>query len=142
MTQVFQIGDTVRVDLWSPNTYQFEHRIAVVTHVYIDTYGQHACLLYPVDETQFEKVLPGSEYRDIKPHVGSHVMCFADDMTLVHPSPWRTIPVKGKLLPMVGEPLDVQNITVNSVNWTPMFVAVNGTRHSKSTVPTPIFTTF
>ena len=142
MTQVFQIGDTVGVDLWSPNTCQFESRIAVVTHAYIDTYGQHACLLYPVDETQFEKVLPGGEYRDIKPHVGSHVMCFAGDMTLVHPSPWRTIPVKGKLLPLVGEPLGVQNITVNSVNWTPMFVAVNGTRHSKSTVPKSNFTTF
>ena len=32
MTQIFQIGDTVRVDLWSPNTCQFESRIAVVIH--------------------------------------------------------------------------------------------------------------
>ena len=142
MTHPFQIGDTVSVDLWSPNTCGFERRMAVVMHAYVDTYGRYACLLYPVDETQFKRVLPGSTYRSIKPHAESHVMCFADDLALVHPSPWRTIPVKGKLLPMVGEPLGVRNVTVNSVNWTPMFVAVNGTRHSKSTVPKSNFTTF
>lgn len=142
MTQTFQIGDTVRVDLWSPNTCGFESRIAIVIHAYIETYGRYACLLYPVDETHFERVLPGSTYRSIKPQAGSYVMCFAEELTLVHPSPWRTIPVKGKLLPMVGEPLGVRNVTVNSVNWTPAHVSVNGVRHSKSTVPKSNFTTF
>lgn len=66
----------------------------------------------------------------------------ADDLTLVHQSPWRTIPVKGKLLPMVGEPSGVRNVTVNSVNWTPAHVSVNGSKYAKSTVPKPNFTTF
>lgn len=142
MTQTFQIGDTVRVDLWNPDTRQVEPRLAVVIHAYIESYGRYACLLYPVDETQFKRVSPGTAYRDIKPQAGGYVMCFAEELTLAHPSPWRTIPVKGKLLPMVGEPLGVRNVVVNSVNWTPMFVAVNGTRHSKSTAPKSNFTTF
>lgn len=142
MTQAFQIGDTVRVDLWSPNTCQFKSRIAVVIHAYIDTYGRYACLLYPIDETQFERVSPGTAYRDIKPQAGSYVMCFAEELTLVYPSPWRTIPVKGELLPMVGDTFGSRNIRVNSVNWTPAHVSVNGVRHSKSTAPKSKFTTF
>ena len=69
-------------------------------------------------------------------------MCFAEELTLVYSSPWRTIPVKGELLPMVGDTFGTLNTPVRSVNWTPAHVSVNGVRHSKSTALKSKFTTF
>lgn len=58
MTHPFQIGDTVGVDLWSPNTCGFEHRIAVVMHAYVNT----------IPFVPFEHVLKKQFYNNKRRH--------------------------------------------------------------------------
>lgn len=142
MTQAFQIGDTVRVDLWNKFTNQFEPRTAVITRVYVDTYDQQMCTVHPVDESTFTRVLPEFTYEDVNPNYSQPLLCNTDNVTLIHESPWRKFPADDKMVPMVGDRLGVRDVRVHDVEWMCAHVWVNGARYVKSTVPKSNFTTF
>ena len=156
MTQVFQIGDIVRVynvkdEIGAPKTDRFVHvaqgnYTAVVVQV-LDDYRHNVCIVSPWSDNG--PLTVATSRMDIaantfgKMRTRNRITC-SENMILLHPSPWR-MPLKdGNTVPFVGKPAPELGITedVYSVKWAKDGVFVNDVSLFSPHVPRFEFTTF
>lgn len=156
MTQVFQIGDIVRVynvkdETGTPKTDRFIYSgqgnyTAVVVHV-LDDYRHNVCVVSPWSEDG--PLTAATSRMDIaantfgKTRTRNRMTC-SENMVLLHPSPWRTPLKDDSTVPFVGKPAPELGVTedVYSVKWAKDGIFVNDMSLFSPHVPRPPFTTF
>lgn len=156
MTQVFQIGDIVRVynvkdETGAPKTDRFVHvaqgnYTAVVVQV-LDDYRHNVCIVSPWSDNG--PLTVATSRMDIaantfgKMRTRNRITC-SENMVLLHPSPWRTPLTDGSTVPFVGKPAPELGITedIYSVKWAKDGIFVNDISLFSPHVPRLPFTTF
>ena len=157
MTQTFQIGDIVRIRTHSANE---KDRYPLSWNRAMDDWGglcgmviaacrkpsdeaEHRYNLLPCPEGFAPK--PGDDFRTQMDGKRRQTFSFVgSSLTLVKRSPWRSVPVNGGPLPLVGE-WD-ENTTkqfTQDIRWSGSSVAINYVTVLPSRIPhTNMFTTF
>ena len=136
MTQVFQIGDIVRLKKTGKR--------CVITGVYRLDSGNIIHTGYVYDAPN---IPPGTTRSDIPWAFTPDISTYAKHLILEIPSPWRHALADGTVVPMIGDQYVHPNRkstpqTVDSVNWVYGAIDVNRYPFTTGTVPSPAFTTF
>ena len=157
MTQVFQVGDIVRVRThytgekqdyplnWNKRMDDWEELCGIVTIAHMkaphEAENWHVLLPCPFGFT----IKPGDDFRAMTDKSRRQPFSFVESsLTLVHRSPWRSIQVNGGPLPLVGEwDEHTTKRFAQEIRWTGHGVTVNGVIVLPSRIPhTNVFTTF
>lgn len=156
MTQVFQIGDIVRV---RNHTDEEKNRYIHGWSDFMDEFETKRCIVVEVEQTRCDGiayslvplkpnsvVAPGASKQSLTiPNSGSFSFT-PDSLVMVQPSPWRDAIINGLRIPMIGDAVPAEfsdpKKTVTFLRWSCSGVTINRTKLDIPVIPKPAFTTF
>lgn len=156
MTQVFQIGDIVRV---RNHTEEEKNRYIHDWVFEMDTFESKLCIVVEVEQTRLDgiayslvllkpgcTVAPGVSRRDVQDPTSNSFAFAPDSLTMVQLSPWRDVVLGGRHIPMIGDDVpegsNYYGKTVAHIMWTGLGVHINEVLTEAPIIPKPAFTTF